>query len=350
MATPSSIVPQAVGAVLLDGRDDRWRAFVEAHPDSLPAHGPGWLEAIAESYGFRPFVVAVTEQGGSVEAGIPLMEVRDPVRGRRWIALPFTDRCPPLVTSAGAADRLADGLARAAADAGICRVEVRAPMSQWVATAVATMHELDLSGGWQAVQRGFSSAARRNVRKARREGVVLRQAESVDEFVDVYYRLHLRTRRRLGVPIQPRRFFRSLWRHVLEPGQGHLLLASADGVAIAGAVFLRAGRTVVYKYGASDERAWPLRPNNLLMAEAIRRGVEDGYERFDFGRSDFADAGLRSFKLGWGAIEQPLVYSRLDGHHASSGLSGGRLLGGIIRRSPTGVCRVLGESFYRYAA
>ena len=33
---------------------------------------------------------------GELGAGLPLMEVKDRIRGRRWIALPFTDRCPVL--------------------------------------------------------------------------------------------------------------------------------------------------------------------------------------------------------------------------------------------------------------
>jgi CelD/BcsL family acetyltransferase involved in cellulose biosynthesis len=350
VAMPSSVAGGAPAAALLDAHDHGWQTFAEAHPDRLPAHGAAWLDTLAEAYGFRPFVLAVAAVGGPVEAGIPVLDVRDRVRGRRGIALPFTDRCPPLVTSAGAAVHLAEALARAAADARVRRVEVRGPMGGWVPSTVATMHDLDLSGGWEAVECRFGSLARRNVRKARREGVVVHRATTARELTDVYYRLHLRTRRRLGVPVQPRRFFRALWRHMLEPGLGELLLASAQGVPIAGAVFLRAGRTVIYKYGASDERAWRLRPNNLLMAEAIRRGADGGYGTFDFGRSDFADVGLRSFKLGWGATERPLVYSRLDGHQSSRPGSAGRLLGGVIRRSPSGVCRMIGEGLYRYAA
>jgi CelD/BcsL family acetyltransferase involved in cellulose biosynthesis len=128
------------------------------------------------------------------------------------------------------------------------------------------------------------------------------------------------------------------------------LLASADGAPIAGAVFLRSGPTAMYKYGASDERAWRLRPNNLILAEAIRRAAEDGCSRFDFGRSDFADAGLRAFKLGWGATERPLVYSSLGGGVASTGARGRGLLRRVIRRSPSAVCCIIGECLYRYAA
>jgi CelD/BcsL family acetyltransferase involved in cellulose biosynthesis len=278
------------------------------------------------------------------------MELHDPVRGRRWTALPFTDRCPPLLATADADEPLAAALRRAAAEASIARVQVRAPMAGLQPATVATAHELDLSPGPDALERAFSSAARRNARKALREGVVVHRARFEEELTGAYYGLHLRTRRRLGVPVQPRRFFRTLWRRMLEPGTGHLLIASANDVPIAGAVFLHAGRTVVYKYGASDERAWGLRPNNLLFAHAIRWSADAGYATLDFGRSDFGDRGLRSFKTGWGAVERRLVYSALQHGDAGAGGAAPRLLAEVIRRSPAGVCRVVGETLYRYAA
>jgi hypothetical protein len=66
------------------------------------------------------------------------------------------------------------------------------------------------------------------------------------------------------VPVQPRRFFELLWRLVLEPGLGFLLLAHAGARPVAGAVFLRGSRCLTYKYGASDASAWPLRPNHAV--------------------------------------------------------------------------------------
>jgi CelD/BcsL family acetyltransferase involved in cellulose biosynthesis len=348
MATRSDVAAAAVPGGVLAAGDPRWARFVDAHPDALPFHHPAWSAALAGSYGFRPFVVSVDDPDGELAGGIPLMEVRDPVRGRRWMALPFTDRCPPLIAGTEAEPRLAVALERAAAGAGVSTVQVRWPMAGLTPGTVATFQELDLSPGPEALERGFSSAARRNTRKARREGVVVRRAGSAAE-LDAYYALHLLSRRRLGVPVQPRGFFRQLWQHMLEPGRGHVLLAYAGGEPIAGVVLLYAGQTVIYKYGASDARSWGLRPNNLLFTEAIRWAAEAGYTRFDFGRSDFADEGLRSFKLGWGAVEEPLVYATL-GDAGAGAASGGELLGRVIKRSPPVVCRAVGELLYRYAA
>jgi CelD/BcsL family acetyltransferase involved in cellulose biosynthesis len=354
MATPSSAAPATAAgfggcAALIAAGDPAWRAFVAGHPDALPFHEPAWSEALSAAYGFRGLVMTLADADGELLGGIPLMEVRDPVRGRRWTALPFTDRCPPLIDD-GLVPALAGALRTAAADEGIARLEVRAALHGLRAAEVATMQELDLSPGPEALERGFTSATRRNVRKARREGVTVRRAEAEEDLTRTYYGLHLQTRRRLGVPVQPRRFFRAVWEHVLAPGHGHLLLATLDGVDVAGIVLLHAGRTVVYKYGASDVAAWRARPNNVLFAEAIRWSAEAGYVRFDFGRSDFADEGLRAFKRGWGAAELPLVYSSLREGEVAGGDGGGRLLGEVIRRSPPGVCRAIGETLYRYAA
>jgi CelD/BcsL family acetyltransferase involved in cellulose biosynthesis len=329
----------------------RWQRFVDAHPQALPFHGAAWGETLAACYGFRPLVVVVTGPSGAVEAGIPVMDVADRFKGRRWIALPFTDRCPPLLASPETEAPLAAALTAAVHGAGLSRAEVRWPVAGFAQRAVATSHTLDLSPGADELPHRFTPAVRRNVRRAQREQVTLRHAESEAELTGTFYRLHLDTRRRLGVPVQPRHFFSLLWRLVIEPGAGHVLLASYNGAPIAGAVFLHGTRTVVYKYGASDPRSWHLRPNNLIFAEAIRSSAEQGFASFDFGRSDFADEGLRAFKRSWGSVEEPLVYSRLD--EADSGTQHGlaeRLLGDAIKRSPKWVCRAIGEKLYRYAA
>jgi CelD/BcsL family acetyltransferase involved in cellulose biosynthesis len=108
---------------------------------------------------------------------------------------------------------------------------------------------------------------------------------------------------------------------------------------------------IVYKYGASDPAFWGHRPNNLLFWHAIRWGCEHGYTSLDWGRTDFDNAGLREFKTGWGAVEEPLAYSVIANQAPTAG-SGRitRAMARVIRRSPPWVCRAMGEVLYRYAA
>jgi lipid II:glycine glycyltransferase (peptidoglycan interpeptide bridge formation enzyme) len=186
----------------------------------------------------------------------------------------------------------------------------------------------------------------RAIRKAQRQHVTARVSRSEAD-ADTFYRLHLQTRRRQGVPVQPRRFFRLLWRLVIDQGLGFVVLAHKDGDPIAGAVYLAWNGHLIYKYGASDARFWELRPNNLVMWSAIEWACEHGFRDLDFGRSDSENHGLREFKRRWGAVELPLIYSYVSDTAARPLPAFGRqVLARVIQSSPSVVCRLTGELLY----
>jgi CelD/BcsL family acetyltransferase involved in cellulose biosynthesis len=278
------------------------------------------------------------------------MEVRSGFRRPRWVSLPFTDRCPPLAADGATPGRLVDLADRARKQANVARLEVHAdlPGRGVHRQPRGVAHVLSLSPDPELTFRAFSrSQVQRNVRKAERSGLTLRRADAPEDLTESFYKLHLRTRRRLGVPVQPRRFFDVLWHRLIAPGLGFVDLAYHGRLPVAGAVFLTAGRTVVYKYGASEPSSWPLRPNNLIFWDAIRWGCENGFAAFDFGRSELDNRGLRRFKSGWGAIEEPLVYATLGAMPSRKGrVIGASLLPPLIRRGPLWFCRAIGEVAY----
>jgi hypothetical protein len=270
--------------------------------------------------------------------------------------LPFTDCCPALGTD-GAVGVVAAAACEAAGEAGVASVEVRdvLPDGLGVAPAAeAVRHRLSLVPGPESLLRGVDPAHRRNIKRAVARGVDVHRAGS--DGLAVFYRLHLLTRRRLGVPVQPWRFFALLGRHMLDEGLGFVLTAQAQGRPVASAVFLAWNGTLIYKFGASDPRYWECRPNNALFWRAIEAGCALGCHTLDFGRSDIGDTGLRRFKRGWGAVEEPLRYTALataggvrSGHMLRRGHLE-RVMAPVIRRSPLWVCRTLGGLLYRYAA
>ena len=230
--------------------------------------------------------------------------------------------------------------------------EIRAAVDAGVHVTRGVVHTLRLEPDAEAVRRTFHrSQVQRGIARAQRDGVLVRRGTERADLLDTFYSLHLITRRRQGVPIQPRRFFELLWARLLSEGRGELLVAHLADRPLAAAVFLRRGGRIVYKFGASDPSAWDLRPNHAIFWEAIRTGCEDGAEELDFGRTELGNEGLRSFKSGWGTEERALVYTFL-GAAPSEDPSGRaqRVLGAVIRNAPPTVCRVLGERLYRYAA
>jgi CelD/BcsL family acetyltransferase involved in cellulose biosynthesis len=346
---------ERMDAAVVELTDHRWTDFVTAHPAATPFHHPGWTEVLAACYGFRAFALTVSDLTGAVRAGLPVVEVRHLRGGPKWVSLPYTDYCPLLASTTQEEEQLTGALYRASRAAGARHVEIRAPVAGDSAAGPAALrHVLALTRDSAEVYTGFHrSQVQRSIRRAEREGLTVRLAARQEDLVGTFYRLHLRTRRRQGVPVQPRRFFRLLWEHAITAGLGSVLIVEASARPIAAAVFLAWNDTVIYKFGASDPDSLSLRPNHLLFWHAIRSACEQGYRWFDFGRTDIGHEGLRRFKLSWGAVEEPLVYAALGGRPGPASAGEGRaarLLGPVIRHGPLVLCRAFGETLYRYVA
>lgn len=326
--------------------DPAWLAFVESSPGATIFHHPAWLELLRRQYGYEMQAICV-EGANGIEAGIPIARISSPLTGRRLVALPFSDACPPLAADAGSLEGLSAALAEESAGSGL-RLTVRAPVSGAAVCDRFVTHLLPLSGDPAEVESSFAKSQARATRKAGREGLEgERRTDSVA--LDDFYRLHLGTRRRLGVPTQPRRFIRRFG-ELFEKGLGFVWLVRDEGRPIAAAVFLTHGGTVIYKYGASDLAGLKKRPNNLLFLEAIRWSCEAGFDVLDFGRTEIENEGLRTFKRSFGATEVDLVYSHFGGSETEpeSGSMADRVLGTTIRRSPPFVGRIIGEALYKH--
>ena len=343
--------------------DPRWCAFVRSHPQALIFHQPEWGRAVSSTYGWQAFVLAQLGPEGRIDAGIPVISLRDLRRRERWVSLPFSDLCPPLLSDSTSAPEFAQSLEQARLDAGVVAFEVRGALAgfQHRQHRQAVLHTTALSpDADELFARFHRSQVRRNIRRAEREQMHVRELTGRADFVDVFYRLHSQTRRRLGIPVQPHRFFVALWEHLFagETAErpARLLLLDIPGRrAIAGALLLAGPRTLTYKYGASDSAFWGLRPNHLLFAYALRRACEAGFERFDWGRTDLEDRGLRDFKSGWAACETDLIHTTLSaeqGPAAAAGQEGAAMqtARAVLRHSPVLACRAAGELFYRFAA
>jgi CelD/BcsL family acetyltransferase involved in cellulose biosynthesis len=334
--------------------EPRWLDLLARAPGATAFHHPGWLALLASGFRYRMTACCVAAEDGTLAGGLPVAEVSSRLTGRRLVALPFSDLCPPLVARdapPGSAVALGEGLRELQRRRGLA-LEVRGTGEALREAPPGERfhhHVLALEPDVAAVERRFAkSQVRRGVRRARREG--LEAVVATDRpALDAFYRLHVGTRHRLGVPTQPRRFILG-FEALFGAGLGFVMLVLREGEPVAAAVFLTFGDTLLYKYGASDARFLPLRPNNLLFMEAIRWGCEHGMRRLDFGRTHWGHESLRAFKLAWGTEERELRY-----RHVGAAVPGGRgarserLLAGVIRRSPPLAGRVIGEALYRHA-
>lgn len=339
---------------LLPINDHRWFEFISNHPDCTVFHHPAWTQLLEECYGYTPFVEALINEEGQICAGLPLLKVFSFLTGSRSVSLPFSDVCPPLCLRQRDLENLLRSLVDKVLTQQSPRIAVHFRLPRWniiYPGATYYWHRTPLGIKPEAVFQAFDKTrVREPIRQAVRRGVEVHWGTGLPDLL-AFWNMLQETRRRLGSPVQPKRFFRLLWDRIINQGLGFTLLAYKDQTLIAGVVVLHYNTTVIAKYSASDPRYWNLRANNLLYWEAIKWGCEHGFQWFDWGRTDLYNKNLRAFKNGWASMEETLEYSVISKVPLRpSNARAQKILGIVIRHAPSLLCRVVGELLYRHYA
>jgi CelD/BcsL family acetyltransferase involved in cellulose biosynthesis len=337
-----------------------WGALVERQSqDASFYYSREWLDLISKHYGYAVIPLTTVNAAGEITGFLPVCSMWSPIRGRRLVALPFSDYCPPVASGESSAHELVDQAIALARQEKARYLELRAGVYPALGKRTdlvegnlyvrwLTPLALDSTVVWSKLK----PPVQRQIKKARKLGVRVRTANSAEDMAR-YYRLHLQTRcRKHGMPAQSLQFFLALW-DTFAPGEVlKLLLAEYQGSVIAGVILIAFGPSVRYAYGASDPRSLHLAPNNLLLWEAIEWGCASRFRTLDLGRTACDNQGLMAFKSGWGAVREPLpyyYYPRRAGLAATSEQSWKyRLFTGCWKRLPLTVAEPLGGMLYKY--
>ena len=335
--------------------EPRWLDLLARAPAATPFHHPAWLALLGRSFRYEMSACCVEAADGSLAGGLPVAEVSSRLTGRRLVALPFSDLCEPLLARdapAGSAIALGDALSELQRRRGV-PLEVRGTgPALREAPPGERFHHHVLALGTDAaeVERRFAkSQVRRGIRRAQREGLETAVATDRGRRSRAFFRLHVVTRQRLACR-RSHGASSSGFESLFEAGLGFVLLVRREGAPAAAGVFLTQGDTLLYKYGASDARFLPLRPNNLLFWDAIRWGCAHGMRWLDFGRTHWDHESLRAFKLAWGRRStSSATATSAPRRRAAAASARQRALARVIRRSPPLAGRVIGEALYRHA-
>src|SRR5208283_3509993 len=87
-------------------RDPRWNELVKRHPYGTVFHSLSWLEALSSTYGYDPVVITSSAPSEPLTNGLVFCRIDSWLTGRRFVSLPFSDHCEPLVDSAAELDYL----------------------------------------------------------------------------------------------------------------------------------------------------------------------------------------------------------------------------------------------------
>jgi hypothetical protein len=208
---------------------------------------------------------------------------------------------------------------------------------------------LDLDRPLNAIMRGMASNFRRQIHQGAGRAFVV-EVERGLKGLKKYYRLMLKTRRRLGIPPQPWRFFKALFDAFGPNGDLEVWSIAYGNKPLAAMVILRDGTELHYKWSARVEQT-PAGATHRLIASVLEQYAQQ-YRLMDLGRTDIRNSGLSRFKKELGAQPKPLPYSFLPQVPANVSPeipSQARLmLARVWRYLPLSVTQMLSASLYRY--
>jgi lipid II:glycine glycyltransferase (peptidoglycan interpeptide bridge formation enzyme) len=321
------------------------------HEDASFFHTSAWARVLHESYNYKPLYFTVIDKGKLVSL-IPVMEVKSFLTGRRGVSLPFTDHCPPICSDPTKLEEILNRIIEYGKTAGWKYIDVRGDSAYFNAKPAAEsfyVHSLDLSKKKEKLFLQFRDSTKRNIKRSRKEEIEVR-IENSRPALEAYFQLHCTTRKHHGLPPQPKYFFQKIFERIIARDKGFVVLAYRQGKAIAGAVFFHFKDQAIYKYGASDRNYLHLRPNNLVMWQAIEWFAENGFKSFNLGRTEPENDGLLQFKRGWGAKETNLSYYKYDLKKDSfiSDTSGVKSSYNLFKMLPISMLRIAGNFLYRH--
>ncbi|MBN1905420.1 MAG: peptidoglycan bridge formation glycyltransferase FemA/FemB family protein [Deltaproteobacteria bacterium] len=328
-----------------------WDELLLTNENTSFFHTSEWAKVLHGAYGYTPFYFATIEDN-KLTTLIPMMEVKSMLTGKRGVSLPFTDNCEPIVMDQQLFDMAIEQIRECGRKKNWKHIEWRGGSDNFKKASSSLSfysHDVKLNETEEKLFSSLKSSTRRNIKNAQSRGVEVSLNNTLDA-VKQFFKLNCMTRKKHGLPPQPFIFFNKLFKDVISKKKGFVALAFSKKKAIAGAVFLHFNKKAVYKYGASDEGYLNMRPNNLLMWEAIKHYAKESFSNFSFGITEMENQGLLQFKRGWGATESLVNYYRysLKNNEFIKDSFRAKTSYPIFKKMPSPVLNAIGYLLYRH--
>ncbi|MFN3874073.1 MAG: lipid II:glycine glycyltransferase FemX, partial [Ignavibacterium sp.] len=274
--------------------------------------------------------------------------------GKRLVSLPFSDFCEPLFSSVDESEILKKTITDYCENNKLKFVEFRTSETRFPFETdqfrTDLRHIIELTPNEDELFKHLTENTRRNIKSAIKEGLKITENNSY-EGIKNFYNLQCITRRKHGLPPQPKIFFDNVYKHIISKNKGSITFAHLNNEPVAALMFFTFGKKVLYKFGASLTDNLPKGANHLLMWEGIKKYSELGYKEFDFGRTETNHEGLRRFKLGFGADERIIYTTRYDIAKKTFMSVDSKTTGihnKIFKHTPIPLLKIIGNTIYKH--
>ncbi|HWA29284.1 MAG TPA: peptidoglycan bridge formation glycyltransferase FemA/FemB family protein [Lacunisphaera sp.] len=282
--------------------DPEWDAFVLAHPDPHHEQTSLWGR-VRSAYGWKA-VRLIAHSNGRIVGGAQILEHRI----ARFFTVGYVPRGPLLAEAVDTGMVVAE-IKRLVRARGLTYLAVslpyfaqslvptlekngfqsrpdRLPPAVWT-KATAT---IDLDRDEEAIMAAISATKRKQIRRAQRAGIVVRQGGKEDLPAFEALLVALCKRRGVSSNIPLGKGLDSLWDAFVPGGHLKLLVAELHGAPLSALLLVAVGEWVrAWRIGWSGQHEKEC-PSHLIYWEAIRWARQQGYKHFDILGVDVRDA------------------------------------------------------------
>jgi len=332
-----------------------WNEYIQTHNASSPYHLFAWKRAVESAYGHKAYYL-IAEESNRITGVLPLIHLKMPLLSGVLVALPYCDVGDVLAEDRETGEKL---IMEAVSLAQILKtkyIELRgqsqlSPFQDLNLPLTTQLHKvrmlLDLPRSAQELWDGFKSKLRSQIRKAEKNGLQFQWANLDD--VDIFYDVFSRNMRDLGSPVHSRKWFYYVFKYFGENARTGMVYK--DNVLIGAGVILNTTKSICIPW-ASTLRAYNrFSPNMMLYWNFLKHAADNGYARFDFGRST-PDESTYKFKAQWGAEPEPLYWHYLTSNHEMNFDAGPSItkekIAQIWRKIPAPLANCLGPAIRKY--
>jgi hypothetical protein len=345
--------------IIMDQEWPEWDAFVDSHPMGTIYHTTHWQQLVSHVYKYKPLYLYLRKDNGVIHAGLPLFYSNSHRLKRYLSSTPCAQYCNPLVSNVSDYKIFLDYVLE------IIRKEKYEYFEQRIsdifnigdntpcaATNNYCTHILDISIPLDKIRASFhKSCIQRPLNKIDNNNLELRVGEREGD-LKKFYNLYLKMRKDQGLLPQPYRYFLGMWQLFSKENHLEILNAFHDDTHISSVLLLKYKDTVIYEYGASLISHLKYSPSHFLLWNAIIRAKNDGYKKFNFGRTELSNKGLIDFKSRWGAKQGSLSYYYFPGLKNGPTVQNNPYLKKAMHHAvkilPSSICRILGSIVYKY--
>lgn len=378
-----------------------WDSFASNHGSECPYQLTAWRDIVTRSYfhGTHFFIAtrapaarsgvsvaldnetstteSKTTAEGTVVGILPLVHIRHWLFGNSLVSMPFCDGGGVLARDDVVELMLVKHSLRTAEALHVPVIELRQyrplscaenedfksealPSGQQVIRAVEGWRVLmandekkvrmflDLPANPDALMRSFKAKLRNQIRKPMKDGLEMKIGGI--NLIDDFYEIFVTNMRDLGSPVHSKQFILQVLLNF--PDRARIFIVYKQGIPMACSLTLGFNEVISNPWASSLRRYSHFAPNMLLYWAMLEYACQQGYQRFDFGRST-VDEGTYRFKEQWGARPAPLYWYRFvhDSHLATTLAAEKRSMRWAIecwKHLPIPITRVLGPMIRRY--